>query len=213
VEGRSIKTQLVGSITSPFSRKVRICFIEKEIPYDLLIEDGWDVHTKLHQINPLGKIPCLILPNGHPIFDSSVIADYIDGMSEITPLFPKLNLDKAHVKTFEALADGLLDAAILARRERISRPLAEQSQVWIERQISKVQASLQYLSNSLGTSEYCYLNQFTIADIAIGCALDWLDFRLPEITWRTDYPNLDIYLSRLNLRPSFLSTDPRQSNP
>ena len=213
MEGRSIKTQLVGSITSPFSRKVRICFIEKEIPYDLLIEDGWDVHTKLHQINPLGKIPCLILPNGHPIFDSSVIADYIDGMSEITPLFPKLSLDKAHVKTFEALADGLLDAAILARRERISRPLAEQSQAWIERQISKVQASLQYLSNSLGTSEYCYLNQFTIADIAIGCALDWLDFRLPEIAWRTDYPNLDIYLSRLNLRPSFLSTDPRQSNP
>jgi glutathione S-transferase len=213
VEVRSIKTQLVGSITSPFSRKVRICFIEKEIPYDLLIEDGWDIHTKLHQINPLGKIPCLILPNGHPIFDSSVIADYIDGMSEITPLFPKLNLDKALVKTFEALADGLLDAAILARRERISRPLAEQSEAWIERQISKVQASLQYLSNSLGASEYCYLNQFTIADIAIGCALDWLDFRLPEITWRTEYPNLDVYLSRLSLRPSFLLTDPRKTNP
>ena len=213
MEGRSIKTQLVGSITSPFSRKVRICFIEKEIPYDLLIEDGWDIHTKLHQINPLGKIPCLILPNGHPIFDSSVIADYIDGMSEITPLFPKLNLDKALVKTFEALADGLLDAAILARRERISRPLAEQSEAWIERQISKVQASLQYLSNSLGASEYCYLNQFTIADIAIGCALDWLDFRLPEITWRTEYPNLDVYLSRLSLRPSFLLTDPRKTNP
>ena len=213
MEGRSIKTQLVGSITSPFSRKVRICFIEKEIPYDLLIEDGWDVHTKLHQINPLGKIPCLILPNSYPIFDSSVIADYIDGMSEIKPLLPKSNLDKAHAKTFEALADGLLDAAILARHERISRPLAEQSDAWIERQISKVQVSLQYLSNSIGTSEYCYLNQFTIADIAIGCALDWLDFRLPEITWRTDYPNLDIYLSRLNLRPSFLSTDPRQSNP
>ena len=213
MEGRSIKTQLVGSITSPFSRKVRICFIEKEIPYDLLIEDGWDIHTKLHQINPLGKIPCLILPNGHPIFDSSVIADYIDGMSEITPLFPKLNLDKALVKTFEALADGLLDAAILARRERISRPLAEQSEAWIERQISKVQASLQYLSNSLGASEYCYLNQFTIADIAIGCALDWLDFRLPEITWRTEYPNLDVYFSRLSLRPSFLLTDPRKTNP
>ena len=213
MEGRSIKIQLVGSITSPFSRKVRICFIEKEIPYDLLIEDGWDVHTKLHQINPLGKIPCLVLPNGHSIFDSSVIANYIDGMSEIKPLLPKLNLDKAHVKTFEALADGLLDAAILARRERISRPLAEHSEVSIERQISKVQVSLQYLSNSIGTSEYCYLNQFTIADIAIGCALDWLNFRLPEITWRMDYPNLDVYFSRLSLRPSFLLTDPRQSNP
>jgi glutathione S-transferase len=204
--------QLVGSITSPFSRKVRICFIEKEVPYDLLIEDGWDIHTKLHQINPLGKIPCLVLPNGHSIFDSSVIADYIDGMSEIKPLLPKSNLDKAHAKTFEALADGLLDAAILARRERISRPLAEQSEAWIERQISKVQVSLQYLSNSIGTSEYCYLNQFTIADIAIGCALDWLDFRLPEITWRTDYSNLDIYFSRLSLRPSFLLTDPRKAN-
>jgi glutathione S-transferase len=204
--------QLVGSITSPFSRKVRICFLEKEIAYDLLIEDGWDIHTKLHQINPLGKIPCLVLPSGQPIFDSSVIADYIDGMSEIKPLLPKLNLDKAHVKTFEALADGLLDAAILARRERISRPLAEQSEASIERQISKVQVSLQYLSYSIGISEYCYLNQFTIADIAIGCALDWLDFRLPEITWRTDYPNLDVYFSRLSLRPSFLLTDPRKTN-
>jgi len=204
--------QLVGSITSPFSRKVRICFLEKEIPYDLLIEDGWDIHTKLHQINPLGKIPCLVLPSGQPIFDSSVIADYIDGMGVIKPLLPKLNLDKAHVKTFEALADGLLDAAILARRERISRPLAEQSQASIERQISKVQVSLQYLSNSIGISEYCYLNQFTIADIAIGCALDWLNFRLPEITWRTDYPNLDVYFSSLSLRPSFLLTDPRKTN-
>ena len=59
--------QLLGSTTSPFSRKVRICFIEKEIPYSLLLEDGWNVNTKLHEINPLGKIPCLLLSNGNPI--------------------------------------------------------------------------------------------------------------------------------------------------
>ena len=211
MEGRSINMQLVGSITSPFSRKVRICFIEKCIPYELLIEDGWDVNTKLHAINPLGKIPCLVLPNDCPIFDSSVIVDYIDGMSEINLLLPQLSLDRAHVKTFEALADGLLDAAILARRERISRPLAEQSEAWIERQMGKVQASLQCLSDSIGASEYCYLNMFTIADIAIGCALDWLDFRLPEVQWRTTHPNLDIYFSRLSLRSSFLMTDPRKA--
>lgn len=204
--------QLVGSLTSPFSRKVRICLIEKGIPYDLLLEDGWDVNTKLHQINPLGKIPCLIPQDGHPIFDSSVIADYVDGMSNINPLFTQLNLDKAHLKTFEALADGLLDAAILARRERMSRPLEKQSETWFERQIGKVQASLSYLSNSIGDSEYCYLNKFSIADIAIGCALDWLDFRLPQITWRTDHPNLDIYFSRLAVRESFLLTDPRKAN-
>jgi glutathione S-transferase len=129
--------QLVGSTTSPFSRKVRICFIEKEIPYSLLLEDGWNVNTKLHEINPLGKIPCLLLSNGNPIFDSSVIADYIDGMSGINPLLPQLNLEKAQVKTVEALADGLLDAAILARRERMMRPAAQQSEAWIERQLSK----------------------------------------------------------------------------
>jgi len=204
--------QLLGSLTSPFSRKVRICLIEKGIPFTLLLEDGWDVNTKLHEINPLGKIPCLVPPDGRPIFDSSVIANYIDGMSSINPLLPQLSLDKARVRTFEALADGLLDAAILARREKISRPSAEQSEKWIERQIGKVQASLQYLSNSIGASEYCYLNTFTIADIAVACALDWLEFRLPEITWRTDYPNLDLYFSRLSLRPSFLSTDPRKAN-
>ena len=204
--------QLLGSLTSPFSRKVRICLIEKELSYTLLLEDGWDINTKLHEINPLGKIPCLVLPDGRPIFDSSVIVDYLDGMSGINPLLPQLSLDKARVKTFEALADGLLDAAILARRERMSRPLAEQSEAWIERQMSKVQESLRYLSDSIRTSEYCYLNTFTIADIAIACALDWLDFRLPIVTWRADHPSLNIYLSRLTLRPSFLLTDPRKDN-
>ena len=204
--------QLLGSLTSPFSRKVRICLIEKGIPYTLLLEDGWDVNTKLYEMNPLGKIPCLVPPDGRPIFDSSVIANYINGMNDINPLLPQLSLERAHVRTFEALADGLLDAAILARREKISRPLAEQSEKWIERQISKVHASLQYLSKSIGASEYCYLNTFTIADIAVGCALDWLEFRLPEITWRIDYPNLELYFSRLSLRSSFLLTDPRQSN-
>jgi len=204
--------QLLGSLTSPFSRKVRICLIEKEIPYTLLLEDGWDVNTKLYEMNPLGKIPCLVPPDGHPIFDSSVIASYIDGVSSTNLLLPQLSLDKARVRTFEALADGLLDAAILARREKISRLLEEQSEKWIERQISKVQASLQYLSESIGASEYCYSNTFTIADIAVGCALDWLEFRLPEITWRTDYPNLELYFSRLSLRSSFLLTDPRKAD-
>jgi glutathione S-transferase len=120
-------------------------------------------------------------------------------------------LEKAQVKTFEALADGLLDAAILARRERM-RPAAQQSEAWIERQLSKVQVSLKYLSDSIGTSEYCNLNTFTLSDIAVGCALDWLDFRLPEINWRADHPNLGIYFSKLTLRPSFLSTDPRNVN-
>ena len=212
MEGRSIKMQLVGSLTSPFSRKVRICFIEKEIPYSLLIEDGWNINTKLHEINPLGKIPCLLLSNDNPMFDSSVIADYIDGMSGINPLLPQLNLEKARVKTTEALADGILDAAILARRARMMRSTAQQSEAWIERQLSKVQVSLKYLSDSIGTSEYCNLNKFTLADIAVGCALDWLEFRLPEINWRVDHPNLDIYFSKLTLRPSFLSTDPRKAN-
>ena len=212
MEVRSLKIQVVGSLTSPFVRKVRICCIEKEIPYSLLLEDGWNLNTKLHEINPLGKIPCLLLSNGHPIFDSSVIADYIDGMSGINALLPQINLEKAQVKTFEALADGLLDAAILARRERMMRPAAQQSEAWIERQLSKVQVSLKYLSDSIGTSEYCNLNTFTLSDIAVGCALDWLDFRLPEINWRADHPNLGIYFSKLTLRPSFLSTDPRNVN-
>ena len=132
-------------------------------------------------------------------------------MSGINSLLPQLNLEKAKVKTFEALADGILDAAILVRRERMFRSKAEQSQAWIERQLSKVQASLKYLSDSVGTSEYCNLNRFTLSGIAVGCALDWLDFRLPEINWRADHPNLGIYFSNLNLRPSFSLTDPRKA--
>jgi len=204
---------LIASTTSPFARKVRICFLEKKIPFTLCPDDGWDPNSRLFEINPLGKIPCLVLPNGKSIFDSAVIVDYIDGLSPASRLIPVNNLSRAYVKTFEALADGLLDAAILARRERISRPIEEQSQAWIKRQTNKVELALQHLSSEIGSSQYYCANEFSLADIAVACALDWLDFRLPEVDWKVRFPNLDAYLHSLAIRESFVMTDPRTPNP
>ena len=204
---------LIASTTGPFARKVRICFLEKKIPFTLCPDDGWDSNSRLFEINPLGKIPCLVLPNGKSIFDSAVIVEYIDGLSLESQLIPVNNLSRAYVKTFEALADGLLDAAILARRERISRPIEEQSQAWIERQTNKVELALQHLSSEIGSSQYYYANEFSLADIAVACALDWLDFRLPEVDWKVRFPNLDAYLNSLVVRESFVLTDPRTPNP
>jgi glutathione S-transferase len=203
---------LVASTTSPFSRKVRICFFEKKIPYTLNLDDGWDPDSRLFEINPLGKIPCLILPNGKSIFDSAVIVDYIDGLSSASRLIPDNNIERAYVKTFEALADGLLDAAILARRERISRPIGAQNQASIDRQMNKVEQALSHLSSAIGSSQYYHDNKFSLADIAVTCALDWLDFRLPKLTWKADHPNLNSYLANLTIRESIKLTDPRIKN-
>ena len=201
--------KLIASLTSPFSRKVRICFIEKEIEYVFVPDDGWNINSHISEINPLGKIPCLVLPDQQPIFDSSVIAEYIDGLTDINSLLPAEKLDRALVKTWEALADGLLDAAIIARREQISRPIKEQSPDSILRQMNKVNLALQKLSKDIGKSSYCYQNQFSMADIAVGCALDWLSFRLPKIQWQSELPNLNHYFLRLSQRHSFAATDPR----
>ena len=204
--------KLIASLTSPFSRKVRICFIEKEVNFQFVADDGWDVNSSISELNPLGKIPCLVLTNGVPIFDSSVIAEYIDGLKDSNPLLPIDKHDRAIVKTLEALADGMLDAAILARREKISRPTNEQSPQWIERQLNKVNLSLQKLSCEIGNSHYVYQNKFGMADIAIGCSLDWISFRLPEIQWQIKFPNLDNYFLRLARRSSYVLTNPRLSN-
>jgi len=200
--------KLIGSLTSPYVRKVRIVFNEKKVDIDLELENVWAADTKINATNPLGKVPCLIPEDGVAIFDSRVIAEYADALSPVSKLIPSDNRERAAVKTWEALADGIMDAGILARLERTLRPPEQQSQTWFDRQMGKIDNALRQMSEQLGENDWCNGNQMTLADIAVGCAIGYLLFRFPEVKWQAQYPNLDRLHQKLLQRPSFAETVP-----
>ncbi|MBU3598851.1 glutathione S-transferase N-terminal domain-containing protein [Polynucleobacter bastaniensis] len=200
--------KLIGSLTSPYVRKVRIVFLEKKVDLDLELENVWAADTKIALNNPLGKVPCLLLDDGEVIYDSSVIAEYADTLSTVGKLIPTGSRERATVKTWETLADGVQDAGILARLEATLRPPEQQSPTWIERQMGKMNVSLAQMSRQLGENAWCHSNQMTLADIAVGCALGYLLFRFPNIAWQAQYPNLDALYQKLMQRPSFAETAP-----
>ena len=200
--------KLIGSLTSPYVRKVRIVFLEKKVDVDLELENVWAADTKIALNNPLGKVPCLILDDGEAIYDSRVIAEYVDTLSPVGKLIPAGSRERATVKTWEALADGVDDAGILARLEVTLRPTEQQSSEWLERQMGKIDAALAQMSRELGDNAWCHGNQMTLADIAVGCALGYMLFRFPNIAWQAQYPNLDALYQKLMQRPSFAETAP-----
>jgi glutathione S-transferase len=200
--------RLIASTTSPYARKVRIVMAEKRIECQLELMDVWSPNTRIQDFNPLGKVPCLIMEDGGAVFDSRSIVEYLDTLTPVGHLIPSNGRERVEVRTWEALADGLLDAAILVRLEQTQRPPEQQSPAWIARQMSKVQAALRSASNGLGERPWCNGQSYTLADVALGCALGWLDYRFPSIDWRTPYPNLARQYEKLSVRPSFVETAP-----
>ncbi len=202
--------KLIGAVTSPYVRKVRVVMAEKKLDYQFVQEDVWAAETTISESNPLGKVPCLVMEGGEALFDSRVIVEYLDTLSPVGKLIPAVGRERAEVKTWEALADGVLDASILARLEANwpGRSKAQRSQAWIDRQLGKVQASLKAMGQGLADKPFCAGNHFSLADIAVGCTLGYLDFRFPDIDWRTSHPNLDKLHAKLMQRPSFQETQP-----
>ena len=202
--------KLIGATTSPYVRKVRIVMAEKKLDYDFVTEDVWAADSTISQSNPLGKVPCLVMEGGEALFDSRVIVEYLDTLSPVGKLIPAMGRERAEVKTWEALADGVLDAAILARLEAnwAGRTKAQRSQAWIDRQLGKAHASLKAMSQGLGDKPFCAGIHLTLADVAVGCALGYLDFRFPQIDWRGPNPNLAKLFEKLSLRASFTDSKP-----
>ena len=202
--------KLLGSTSSPYVRKVRIVMAEKKLEYDFSVEDVWAKGSGIAEFNPLGKVPCLITEGGEALFDSRVIVEYLDTLSPVGKLIAAVGRERAEIKTWEALADGVLDAAISARLEAHweGRSAAQRSQAWIEHQLQKVRVALQAISKGLGDRAFCSGIHLSLADIAVGCALGYLDFRFAHIDWRTAHPNLDKLYARLSERQSFKDTTP-----
>ena len=200
--------KLIGSATSPYVRKVRIVMAEKKLDYQFVTEDVWAAATTIGSANPLGKVPCLLMEGGEAVFDSRVIVEYLDTLSPVGKLIPAQGRERAEVKTWEALADGVLDAAILARLEATwpGRIDAQRCEAWIERQDDKIAAALKAMSAGLGDTAFCSGVHFSLSDVAVGCALGYLAFRFPQNTWRESYPNLARLDDKLSQRPSFAET-------
>lgn len=201
--------KLIGSLSSPYVRKVRVAMAEKKLDYEFIQENVWHPDTQIQESNPLGKVPCLIMEDGGAMFDSRVIVEYLDTLSPVGKLIPVQGRERASVKCWEALADGILEAGILMRLEKTLRPPEQQSQEWIDRQMKKVRAGLKAMSTGFAETPFCAGNHYTLADVAVGCTLGWLSFRFPELDWRQDYPNLERLFEKLSERQSFKDTVPQ----
>jgi len=200
--------KLIGALTSPYVRKVRVVLAEKKLDYQLVLEDVWASDAML-AANPLGKVPCLVLDGGEAVFDSRVITEYVDTLSPVGKLIPPTGRERVEVRTWEALADGLCDAAILARMEANWGPReGARCQAWIDRQLSRVDSAVKAMARGLGDKPWCNGNHFTLADVAVGVALGYLDFRFGHIDWRGEHPNLARLAEKLATRQSFIDTAP-----
>ncbi|MDM0035983.1 MULTISPECIES: glutathione S-transferase N-terminal domain-containing protein [Variovorax] len=202
--------KLIGSAASPYVRKVRVVMAEKRLDYQFVIEDVWSADTTISSSNPLGKVPCLIMDGSEAMFDSRVIVEYLDTLSPVGKLIPQQSRERAEVKTWEALADGVMDAGLLLRMEAtwVHRADSERSQAWMDRQRGKINNGIAAMAKGLADKPFCSGIHLSLSDIAVGCVLGWLDYRFPEIDWRADHANLAKLFDKLMLRPSFAETKP-----
>lgn len=199
--------KLIGVGTSPYVRKVRVVMAEKRIDFELVQDNPWDATSRVAEVNPLGKVPTLVMDDGGAVFDSRVIVEYLDTITPVNKLIPASGRARVEVRCWEALADGMCDAAIVARLES-ARPVQQQSAESIKRQLAKVDLALAAAARGLGDKAWCSGATYSLADIAIGVALGYLDFRFPHIAWRANHANLVKLTDKLALRASFADTQP-----
>ena len=199
--------KLIGSLTSPYVRKARVVLAEKKIDYEFELDSPWTPATQVANVNPLGKIPVLLLDDNTSLFDSRVIVEYLDNVAPNNKLMPNQNRERIEVKRWEALADGVCDAAALTFLEK-KRPAAQQAADWIMRQEDKIGRSLEFMAEELGDKSFCMGMHFSLADVAVGCALGYLILRFPEIHWQEQHANLARLYGKLMTRSAFAETVP-----
>jgi glutathione S-transferase len=200
--------KLIGTLTSPYVRKARVVLAEKKIDFELVIDSPNAPDSNVPRYNPLARVPVLVLDDDDAIFDSPVIVEYLDNLAPNNKLFPQTNRERIEVKRWEALSDGLLDAAVAIRLESL-RPESQRSDSAMRRERAVIDSALAMMASELGEKHWCMGTPFTFADVAVGCALGYLDFRFPDIEWRSSHPNLGRLHEQLMQRPSFADALPR----
>mgnify|MGYP001585233155 CR=1 FL=1 len=198
--------RLFGTPGSPFARKVRIVLEEKRIPHEYIIERGSAPGSRVPQFNPLGQIPVLVLDDGRSIYDSPVIVEYLDALGAGPRLIPDALDERIEVKRWEALGDGIAEATVEINHEYRELADKRRAPAWFDKQRLKIDRGLAVMEKDLGAGEFCFGSRFTLADIAAGYALGYLDYALPEVEWRKAYPGLRRLAERLAARESFSGT-------
>lgn len=196
---------LIGSLTSPFVRKVRIAMYEKQINYVFQLDDVWASNSEIYKYNPLGKIPCLLTDQGKSIFDSHVIIEYLDIFQPLPKLIPESSDDKINCRILEAMADGIIDASVTIFYENKRMP-DYRDQTWIDRQYKKINITLETLNNELEHQYNKNKEDINIAYISLACALDYLNLRFKHLEWNKSYSFLSEFLSNFSSKKSFINT-------
>lgn len=203
--------KLLYAPTSPFVRKVMACahLTGQAERIEWLASAAHPVNrdARIAAHNPLAKVPTLILPDGRALYDSRVICEYLAAAVGDTHLFPA-GPARWLALTRQALGDGLLDAALLARYEHTARPTAIQWPQWREAQLVKVQACLAEIEAQADSLPQAHPS---IGDLTIACALGYLDFRFPELDWRAAYPRAAAWFAVFNQLPAMQATLPHET--
>lgn len=198
--------KLYGTPRSPYARKVRIILAEKNLPCELVVTRGSTPDSPVPALNPLGKVPTLLRDDGRALYDSPVIAEYLDGIGSGPKLIPEDFESRIEVRRWEALGDGVTEAIVAVNHERLEPVEKQHNAEWFAKRQAKITLGLALMERDLGSKDWCFGDRFTLADIATGYALGYLDFALPEVEWRSKHPALAKLAQRLNARPSFSST-------
>ena len=197
--------KLYGSLTSPYVRKLRILLREKGIPCEFIQADAWAADSPVPRLNPLGKVPVLERGDGGALYDSPVILEYLDSL-KAPALLASAGEERWVMLRLQALADGILDATVTRLLES-RRPGPQQSPENIKRQEEKIARALAYADSVAKGGAYLMQNRFTVADLCLGVALEYVDFRYPH-DWRGKHPRLALWLAGIGTRPAFAETVP-----
>jgi glutathione S-transferase len=198
--------KLLGTVGSPYARKVRIVAEEKLIPHDIITASPSDPNSGVQAANPLGKIPVLVCDDGSSLYDSSVIVEYFDGVGAGEKLIPEVFADRIQVKRWEALSDGIADATVEIVHDQRMPASEQRGEALYTKQKKKIDNGLAMMEKDLGSRQFCHGNSFTLADIACGVALGYIDHALPQFNWRKTHPNLSQLAVRLAERETFDNT-------
>ena len=198
--------KLFGSTTSPYTRKARLVLLEKALPHEFVVSPPREPGSEVPKLNPLARVPTLLLDDGTSVFDSPVICEYADSLNDTPILIPRADPQaRMRVKRWEALADGICDAAITVRIDSL-RPAEHRDPAVPALHGTAISRALEHAAARLAGATWCEGGALSLADLALTSALLYLDLRQPERDWRREHPALAAFAARLCARPGVKAT-------